>query len=66
MDNVGPFKGGVRVAIQDYNLDGNADLITGAGPGSFPHLRAWDLQDLSQIASLLVAEENYKGGVNVG
>ena len=56
----------MRVAIQDYNLDGNADLVTGAGPGSFPHLRAWDLQDLSQIASLLVAEENYKGGVNVG
>jgi hypothetical protein len=66
VDNVGPFRGGVRVAIQDYNLDGNADLITGAGPGSFPHLRAWDLQDLSQIASLLVAEDNYKGGVNVG
>jgi hypothetical protein len=66
VDNVGPFKGGVRVAIEDYNRDGKAELITGAGPGSLPHLRAWDLQDLSQIASLLVAEENYKGGVNLG
>ena len=66
LDNVAPFTGGVRVAIEDYNRDGNADLITGAGPGGFPHLRAWDLRDLSQIASLLVAEENYKGGVNLG
>jgi serralysin len=66
LDNVAPFNGGVRVAIEDYNRDGNADLITGAGPGGFPHLRAWDLRDLSQIASLLVAEDNYKGGVNLG
>ena len=66
VDNVGAFKGGARVTIEDYNRDGKADLITGAGPGSFPHLRVWDLTDLSQIASLLVAEDNYKGGVNLG
>ena len=66
VDGVGGFRGGVRVAIEDYNRDGKADLITGAGPGSYPHLRVWDLTDLSQIASLLVAEDNYKGGVNLG
>jgi len=66
VDNVGPFGGGARVTIEDYNRDGKADLITGAGPGSYPHLRVWDLTDLSQIASLLVAEDNYKGGVNLG
>lgn len=66
VDNLRAFKGGVRVTIEDYNRDGKADLVTGAGPGSYPHLRVWDLRDLSQIASILVAEEGYKGGVHLG
>jgi hypothetical protein len=66
VDDIGPFRGGVRVTIEDYNRDGKADLVTGAGPGSFAHLRVWDLEDLTQIASILVAEERYRGGVNLG
>jgi len=61
-----PFKGGVRVAIQDFFMDGTPDLITGAGPGAYPHLRVWDIETLSQIASLLVADSEYRGGVNLG
>jgi hypothetical protein len=67
LDNVGPFKGGARVAIEDYNRDGVAELITGAGPGSYPHLRVWEVdQAIREIASLLVAESGYTGGVHLG
>jgi Domain of unknown function (DUF4394)/FG-GAP-like repeat len=36
------FRGGVRVAAADFNLDGRAEIITAAGPGGRPRVRIFD------------------------
>src|SRR5262249_57686391 len=38
----GAFAGGGRVAAVDVNNDGKADIITAAGPGGGPHVKAFD------------------------
>jgi FG-GAP-like repeat/FG-GAP repeat len=59
------FTGGVRVAAGDVNGDGIADIVTGAGPGSGPHVKVFDGNNLSEIRSFFPYSANFMGGVFV-
>ncbi len=60
------FPGGVNVASVDANDDGNADIITGAGPGGGPHARIFRGDTLGEIRSSFVFDVMFLGGVFVG
>ena len=64
------FNGGARVAVLDVNGDGNADIITGAGPGGGPHVRIFDgttgLQLQNAQDSFFAFDVLFSGGVFVG
>jgi hypothetical protein len=59
------FTGGVRVAAGDINGDGRADIITGAGPGSAPHVKVFDGASLAELRSFLAYSASFSGGVFV-
>jgi hypothetical protein len=65
------FSGGARVAVVDVTGDGVADIITGAGPGGGPHVRAFDASTSAQlqqgtIDSFMAFDPTFSGGVFVG
>jgi FG-GAP repeat len=60
------FTGGVFVAAGDLNGDGRADVITGAGPGGGPHVRAFSGTDNAPLASFFAYAPAFTGGVSVG
>jgi subtilisin-like proprotein convertase family protein len=63
------FTGGVRVAMGDFDGDGNAELVTAAGPGGGPHVIVWSLNPDGSIGgvidSFMAYDQNFKGGVFV-
>ena len=60
------FIGGVRVAVADWNGDGDLDLLTGAGPLGGPHFRAVD-RDVNQLDSFYAfMNKDFPGGIFVG
>jgi uncharacterized repeat protein (TIGR01451 family) len=61
------FRGGVRVAAGDVNGDGRADVVTGAGPGGGPHVRAFSLSGgaPTELASFFAYDPDVLGGVLV-
>jgi hypothetical protein len=70
------FTGGVRVAADDLNGDGFADLVVGAGPGGGPHVQVFrnlstgpgafgGLDTASPVASFFPFPAEFTGGVYV-
>jgi len=57
--------GGVRVAAGDVNGDGVADIVTGAGPGSAPHVKVFDGVSGALVQSFFAAAPTFLGGVYV-
>jgi hypothetical protein len=64
------FTGGARVAACDLTGDGVPDVVTGAGPGGGPHVRAFDGVDGAPLAgtigSFFAYDAGFTGGVFVG
>nr|MCU0706303.1 Ig-like domain-containing protein [Fimbriiglobus sp.] len=60
------FTGGVDVAVRDVNRDGFADLVTGAGPGGGPHVKAFDGRTFGLLQEFFAADATFNGGVYVG
>lgn len=60
------FTGGVYVASGDFNNDGSADIVTGAGAGGGPHVKVFSGLDHSQLASFFAYGPEFRGGVRVG
>ena len=61
------FTGGVDVAAADVTGDGVAEIITGAGPGGGPHVRAFSLAGgvVTEVASFYAYDPAFTGGVHV-
>jgi hypothetical protein len=59
------FHGGVSVAVGDVNGDGVADIVTGAGPGGGPHVKAFRAADLAVLESFFAYDPGFRGGVFV-
>lgn len=59
------FSGGVDVAVRDVNRDGFADILTGAGPGAGPHVKAFDGRTLDVLDSFFADDSSFHGGVYV-
>ena len=59
------FTGGVFVAAGDVNGDGVPDIITGAGAGGGPHVRAISGVNGSIITEFFAYEPSFTGGVQV-
>ncbi len=53
------------MATGDVNGDGTPDIITGAGPGGGPHVRAFNGLNGADLASFFAFDPTYTGGVLV-
>ena len=61
------FAGGVSVVAGDVTGDGVAEIITGAGAGGWPQVRAFSLAGgvVTEVASFLAFDQAFAGGITV-
>jgi hypothetical protein len=59
------FRGGVSVAVGDLDGDGVSEIITGAGPGGGPHVKAFDARSNAVVRDFFAYDPAFVGGVNV-
>jgi hypothetical protein len=61
------FLGGVRVAAGDWNGDGRADIVTGAGSGAGggPHVKVFSGVDAQPLTGFFAFTPGFTGGVYV-
>jgi serralysin len=57
---------GLRVAADDVNGDGKADIVTGPGPGQPPEVKVFDAVSLAVLDDFFAYDASYLGGVFVG
>lgn len=62
----GGSQGGARVSTVDWNGDGLADIITGAGPGNVARVRVFNTTDNAELTTILAFQGSFLGGVFVG
>ncbi len=59
------FKGGVDVAGGDFNADGFADIVVGAGPGGGPQVNIFDGRTGNVLTQFFAYDQSFRGGVTV-
>jgi hypothetical protein len=59
------FQGGVSVAVGDVDGDGVGDVVTGAGPGGGPHVKAFRASDRELLAGFFAYDAAMTRGVSV-
>jgi hypothetical protein len=59
------FSGGVRVAAGYVNGDGQAEIITGAGPSGGPNVKVFSGINGTQLSSFFAYDPGFNGGVYV-
>ena len=59
------FSGGVDVAAGDFNADGFADIVVGAGPGGGPQVNIFDGQTGNVLTQFFAYDQSFRGGVTV-
>jgi hypothetical protein len=60
------FTGGVTVASVDSDGNQFFEIVTGAGSGGGPHLKAFSGADSQEVLSLFAYDQAFSGGIFVG
>ena len=62
----GDFRGGVNMAVGDFNRDGIADIVAAAGSGGGPHVKVFDGSRLPHVLfDFFAYSPGFSGGVRV-
>ena len=59
------YQGVAQKASGDFNGDGKADIVTGAGPGGGPHVQVFSGADGSVLRSFMAYDPRFTGGIFV-